>query len=76
MSSNDIPPLLLRRLKFSAHRHHRSLEAEMAACLSAGVDLLAQREERFRQKAPRLRQKATGFLDLQRLHAMINEGRA
>lgn len=76
MDDVNIPPLLLRRLKFRAHRRHTSLESELAACLRVGMEATTRGEERFRQTAPRLRQKCTGFLRGDQLAALIDEGRA
>ncbi|MBC2596265.1 hypothetical protein H5P28_18505 [Ruficoccus amylovorans] len=76
MDDVNIPPLLLRRLKFRAHRRHTSVASELAECLQVGMDSLIRREERFRQTAPRLRQKSTGFLGRGQLEALIEEGRA
>ncbi len=76
MNDVNIPPLLLRSLKFRAHRRHTTLDSELAACIRAGMDSLMRHEERFRQTAPRLRQKSTGFLRRGQLAALIEEGRA
>lgn len=70
----DIPPDLLRRLKFRAYRQHRTLENEILRCLDLG---LAQEEprERFRDCARRLRQDVHGVLTIDRLDQWVNCGR-
>ncbi|MEM9227214.1 MAG: hypothetical protein AAGA45_04530, partial [Verrucomicrobiota bacterium] len=72
----DLPPELLRNLKFRARRTHRSLDAELVECLSTGIDTLRRREERFRHAAPRLRQKVRGLMRRRQLDAYINSGRS
>ncbi|MEM8549344.1 MAG: hypothetical protein AAGF10_01000 [Verrucomicrobiota bacterium] len=76
MQSFDLPPELLKHLKFRARRTHRSLEAELVNCLHTGIDTLRRREERFRQAAPRLRQKVRGLMRRRQLDAYINSGRS
>lgn len=71
----DIPPELLRRLKFRAKRDHRSLENEILHCLSVGLKQ-EDRPERFRDRARRLRQTTRGVLRAEELHSLIEEGRS
>ncbi|MBK1856983.1 FitA-like ribbon-helix-helix domain-containing protein [Cerasicoccus arenae] len=70
----DIPPELMRRLKFRARRQHRSLETEIFYCLNAGL-AQEERPERFRDRARRLRQGAHGILRPDVLKSMIEDGR-
>jgi len=70
----DIPPDLLRRLKFRAYSHHRSLENEVIRCLSEGLKQEEQ-PERFRDRARNLRQLSRGVLTAESLRRHIDSGR-
>ena len=76
MFSVDLPPALVRRLKFRARRTRRTLDAEIVSCLQAGVDTVLRREEPFRHAAPRLRRKVGGCLRHRQLSCWIDQGRA
>ncbi|QYY36447.1 hypothetical protein [Ruficoccus sp. ZRK36] len=63
-------------MRFRAHRRHTSLQEELSECLEVGLERMIRREERFRQTAPRLRQKTSAFLQRDQLAALIDDGRA
>ncbi|WP_309400745.1 FitA-like ribbon-helix-helix domain-containing protein [Cerasicoccus maritimus] len=71
----DIPPDLLRRLRFRAKREHRSLEDEILHCLGAGL-IQQDTPERFLDRARRLRQLAHGVLRVNELESLIEHGRS
>lgn len=71
----DIPPELMRRLKFRAYSQHRSLESEIIRCLNLGLQQ-EERPQRFRDRARSLRQHARGVLTAEALRQHIENGRS
>lgn len=74
-ASLELPPDLLRRLKFHAYSQHRSLETEIIRCLNLGLQQ-EERPLRFRDRARNLRQHARGVLTADSLKQHIENGRS
>ncbi|WP_309382165.1 hypothetical protein [Cerasicoccus frondis] len=70
----DLPPELLKRLKFRAKRDKRTLENEILHCLNLGLTR-ENPPERFQDRARRLRQVSHGVLRVDDLKHLIEDGR-
>ena len=70
----QLPPSLLRRLRFRAKRDNRSMQSELIHCLYLGLQQEAE-PEAFLDQARRLRQQCHGLLTEKIYEQIINEGR-